>query len=69
MPFLIPGIGTQGGNLEASLKFAPDSNNQGIIINNGSAIIHASSGEDFAEAARREALAYDKKIREGLGIV
>lgn len=68
MPFLIPGIGTQGGNLEASLKYAPDSNHQGIIINNGSAIIHASQGEDFAEAARKEALAYDKKIREGLGI-
>lgn len=68
MPFLIPGIGTQGGDLEKTLQFAPDSNCQGIIINSGSAIIHASQGEDFAEAARNAALKLDRQIREGLGI-
>ncbi len=69
MPFLIPGIGTQGGDLEKTLKYAPDSNHQGIIINSGSSIIHASQGEDFAEAARNAALKLDRQIREGLQIV
>jgi orotidine-5'-phosphate decarboxylase len=68
IPLLIPGIGKQAGDMEGTLKYAPDSNNQGIIINNGSAIIHASDGEDFAEAARNEALRVDRQIREGLGI-
>ena len=68
LPFLIPGIGTQGGDLEKTLKYAPDSKRQGMIINSGSAIIHASQGEDFAEAARAAALKLDKQIREGLQI-
>jgi orotidine-5'-phosphate decarboxylase len=68
VPFLIPGIGTQGGDLEKTLQFAPDSNHQGMIINSGSAILYASSGENFAEAARNAALKLDKQIREGLKI-
>lgn len=67
--FLIPGIGTQGGDLEKTLKYAPDRKRQGMIINSGSAIIHASSGENFAEAARAATLDLDRKIREGLQIV
>ena len=68
IPFLIPGIGTQGGDLEKTLKYAPDSNKQGMIINSGSAIIFASSGEDFAEVARAKTIELDRQIREGLGI-
>ncbi len=51
-PILIPGIGTQGGDLAATLRYAPDSRNQGMIINSSSGIIFASNGRDFAEAAR-----------------
>ena len=42
-PLFIPGVGAQGGD-------AP------IIVNSSRAIIYASSGDDFAEAARREAI-------------
>lgn len=64
LPFLIPGIGKQGGDLEKTLKYAPDSKGQGVIINSGSAIIYASSGEDFAEAARAATLKLHNQITE-----
>ena len=41
---------------------------QGMIINSGSSTIFASSGEDYAEAARTAALKLDRQIREGLQI-
>lgn len=62
LPFLIPGIGTQGGELEATLKYAPDSKGQGMIFNSASGIIFASSGEDFAEVARSKTLALHEQI-------
>ncbi|MBI4090667.1 MAG: orotidine-5'-phosphate decarboxylase [Candidatus Komeilibacteria bacterium] len=54
MPILIPGIGAQGGDLEATLKAGVDANGRGVIINSSRGIIFASSGADFAEAAGRE---------------
>ena len=54
MPILIPGIGTQGGNLEEALDAGFDSNLEGVIINSSSGIIYASNGDDFAEAARNK---------------
>lgn len=54
MPILIPGIGAQGGDVEATVKAGMDSCGQGMIINSSRGIIFASSGDDFAEAARRE---------------
>ena len=54
MPLLIPGIGAQGGDIEATVKAggiagAPGT---GMIINSSRAILYASSGNDFAQAAR-----------------
>lgn len=54
--FLIPGVGAQGGDLEAVLKYAIASKAQpDILINSSRGIIFASAGEDFAAAAAREA--------------
>lgn len=55
LPLLIPGVGAQGGDAVATVKagWRPDAP---IIVNSSRAIIYASSGDDFAEAARREAL-------------
>lgn len=61
-PFLIPGIGTQGGDLEATLKYAKDSKGQGMIINSSSGIIFASKDEDFAEAAKAATLKLHQEI-------
>lgn len=67
MPILIPGIGTQGGDLEKTIAAGKDSRGKGMIINASSSIIFASSGEDFAEAARRETLKLHNAINRCLG--
>lgn len=54
IPFLIPGVGAQGGNdLEAVVQAGMDSKRQGMIINSSRGILYASSGTDFAEKARK----------------
>lgn len=56
---LVPGVGAQGGDLEAVCKNGM--NDQcGLLINSTRGIIYASSGEDFAEVAQQEA----KKLQE-----
>lgn len=52
MPILIPGIGVQGGDLEKTVEAGKDSRGRGMIISASRTILFASSGEDFAEAAR-----------------
>lgn len=51
MTILVPGIGAQGGDIEAALKAGLNSDGKGLIINSSRAILYASDGEDFAEAA------------------
>ncbi|MCX6146671.1 MAG: orotidine-5'-phosphate decarboxylase [Candidatus Kapabacteria bacterium] len=58
-PFLIPGIGAQGGDLEATLKA---NNNAPAMINASRAVIYASSGLDFAEKARQKAIEYQMSM-------
>ena len=56
MPFLIPGLGSQGGDLEKAVSYGSNSEGELAIINSSRSIIYASAGEDFAQAARRAAL-------------
>ena len=62
MPLLIPGVGAQGGDLEASVRNGVDANGRLAVINSGRGIIYASSGADFAEAARAAA----SELRDGI---
>jgi len=62
LPLLIPGIGAQGGGLEATLRSGLDSNGTGVIINSSRGIIFASEGTDYAEAAGRAAKDLDDQI-------
>jgi len=60
LPLLIPGVGAQGGDALATVR-AGYRQQQGrtsgpIIVNSSRAILYASSGDDFSQAARREAL-------------
>jgi len=59
MPLLIPGIGAQGGDIEATVKAGSvrGKPGTGMIINSSRAILYASSGNDFAQAARKVAQA------------
>jgi orotidine-5'-phosphate decarboxylase len=55
MPLLVPGVGAQGGDVQATVQAARDTQGAGMIINSSRAILFASVGEDFAEAAREVA--------------
>ncbi len=54
LPLLIPGVGAQGGDAVATVK-AGWRADAPIVVNSSRAILYASQGEGFAEAARREA--------------
>ena len=51
LPFLVPGIGAQGGDVEAAVKAGRTADGKGLLVNSSRGILYASSGEDFAEAA------------------
>lgn len=55
LPFLIPGIGAQGGDMEQSVRFGVTAKGTGAIFNSSRAIIYASNGDNFAEAAAKAA--------------
>jgi len=55
MPFLIPGIGAQGGDLASAVRYGVNSKGEKAIINSSRQIIYASRGKDFAQSARRAA--------------
>jgi orotidine-5'-phosphate decarboxylase len=56
VPLLIPGVGAQGGDAVATVK-AGWREGAPIIVNSSRAVLYASSGEDFADAARKVAMA------------
>jgi orotidine-5'-phosphate decarboxylase len=58
MPLLVPGVGAQGGDVEATVKSGRTANGAGMMINSSRAILYAAQqpSEDFAMAARRVAL-------------
>jgi len=62
MPLLLPGIGAQGGDVEAAVKAGQTSNGTGLLVSSSRGIIYASSGEDFADAARKATLALRDQI-------
>lgn len=51
---LVPGVGAQGGSLEEVARYGMTAD-CGLLVNSSRAIIYASRGEDFAEAAAAEA--------------
>jgi len=54
LPLLIPGVGAQGGDAVATVKAGLRTHGS-IIVNSSRAILYASSGADFAQAARAQA--------------
>ena len=51
IPLLVPGVGAQGGDVEAVVTHAKAADGSGLVISSSRAILYASSGEHFAEAA------------------
>lgn len=56
-PLLVPGVGEQGGAIEAAVRAGLDPQGYGVLINASRSITYASSGDDFATAARAATLA------------
>lgn len=52
LPLLVPGVGAQGGDVEAVVRHGVDANGTGLVISSSRAILYAGNGEDFAAAAR-----------------
>ncbi|MEN1926154.1 orotidine-5'-phosphate decarboxylase [Luteimonas qiangzhengi] len=51
MPLLVPGVGAQGGDVEAVVRNARSDDGTGLMVSSSRAILYASSGDDYAEAA------------------
>jgi orotidine-5'-phosphate decarboxylase len=66
-PLLIPGVGAQGGDAVATVKAgyraANGETTAPIVVNSSRAVIYASSGADFAKAARAAATATRDQLR------
>jgi orotidine-5'-phosphate decarboxylase len=56
LPILVPGIGAQSGDPLAAVAAGARADGRGLMISSSRAIIYASSGDDFADAARRAAI-------------
>jgi orotidine-5'-phosphate decarboxylase len=64
MPLLIPGVGTQKGDLGEAVRAGLDRSGAGIIVNASRAIVYASTGDDAVTNARREAERLRSEINE-----
>ena len=65
MPFLVPGVGAQGGDVEKVVSYGRRSDGYGLIVNSSRGIIYASKGDDFAAAAGAAA----KELRDQMRAV
>lgn len=65
VPLLIPGVGAQGGDLEASVRYGTDQSGRLAIISSSRSVIYASQEGDYASAARREAM----RLRDAINSV
>ena len=57
IPFLVPGSGAQGGNVQEAVSNGIDEEGTGIILSSSRSILYASDRPNSAEAAKAEALA------------
>ena len=55
MPFLVPGVGAQEGQLERSVHAGLDARGGGMIINASRAVLYSADGPNSPDAARRAA--------------
>lgn len=62
MPFLVPGVGAQGGDIDQAVRNGQTADGTGLVISSSRSILYASSGEDFAAAARRATMTLREQI-------
>lgn len=66
LPILVPGIGAQGGSIEATMPAAVDSQGERAMISVSRAILYADAGARYAEAAASAARAFRDQINHAL---
>jgi orotidine-5'-phosphate decarboxylase len=66
LPILTPGIGGQGGSLEATLRAGLTPVHTGLLINSSRGIIFTGNEEDFVQQARRAAIDLRDRINNFL---
>jgi orotidine-5'-phosphate decarboxylase len=67
LPILVPGIGTQGGDLEAIVPLAVDAHGERAMISASRAILYASSETNYAEAAGEVARSLRERMNRARG--
>jgi orotidine-5'-phosphate decarboxylase len=63
LPILIPGVGAQGGDASDAMTYGAAADGTLAVVNASRQVLYASAGPDWAEAARREALALREALR------
>ncbi|MBW7847893.1 MAG: orotidine-5'-phosphate decarboxylase [Bacteroidales bacterium] len=63
--FLVPGVGAQGGDLDAVSNVGLN-RRAGLLVNASRSILYASSGTDFAQKAAEEALMIQQQMKHQL---
>ena len=63
LPLLVPGVGAQGGDAQATVRAACPQGPAPLMVNSSRAILYASASDDFAQAARQVALATRDALR------
>ena len=62
MPFLVPGVGAQGGDVAQAVQSGQTAAGAGLVISSSRGILYASSGENFVSAAREATLTLRDQI-------
>lgn len=62
LPFLLPGVGAQGGDVRQAVRGAWGERPGSVLINASRAVLYASKGKDFQEAAQKEAEALRQRF-------
>jgi orotidine-5'-phosphate decarboxylase len=57
LPLLVPGVGAQGGDGAAVIRNGATRDGTGLVVNSSRAVLYASSGDDYASAARQVVIA------------
>src|SRR4051812_49231649 len=62
LPFLVPGIGAQQGDVRAAVEAGLDADGRGIVVNASRGVTYASRGADWLSAARAAAMSLHQRL-------
>ena len=68
LPFLVPGVGAQGGDVVLAVRSGRTPSGGGLVINSSRGILYAGKDEQFAAAARRVATRAPRRDQRGASL-